>query len=67
MRKGPTVLVHVSPDVDVLAMDVHKNTISAALLEPGSIRPATDKISTDEESIHRLVGRFADPRRVWAC
>jgi len=61
------VLIHVPPDVDVLAMDVHKNTISAGLLEAGSTRPVVDKISTDDESIRRLVARFEDPRRVWAC
>ncbi len=26
-----------------------------------------DKISTDDESIRRLVGRFPEPKRVWAC
>ena len=61
------MLIHVPPDVDVLAMDVHKNTISAALLEPDSIRPVIDKISTDDESIRRLIGRFEAPGRVWAC
>lgn len=62
------MLIHVPPDVDVLAMDVHKSTISAALLEAGSTRPVIDnKISTDDESIRRLVSRFEDPRRVWAC
>lgn len=61
------MLIHVPPDVCVLAMDVHKNTISAGVLEPGSISPVVDKISTDEESIRRLIGRFPDPKRVWAC
>ena len=61
------MLIHVPPEADVLAMDVHKNTISTGLLVPGSFSPVIDKISTDEESIRRLVGRFADPGRVWAC
>ncbi len=61
------MLIHVPPEADVLAMDVHKNTISTELLVPGSFSPVIDKISTDEESIRRLVGRFADPGRVWAC
>ena len=26
-----------------------------------------DKISADPESVQRLVGRFEDPKRVWAC
>jgi transposase len=48
-------------------MDVHKSTISTGVLEPGSTQVLVDKISTDEESIRRLVARFEDPGRVWAC
>ncbi|MGH9092141.1 MAG: IS110 family transposase [Acidimicrobiales bacterium] len=48
-------------------MDVHKNSISAALLMPDSPTPVVDKIATDDESVRRLVGRFADPSRVRAC
>jgi transposase len=48
-------------------MDVHKNTISAGVLEPGSTSPLVDKISADDESVRRLIGRFEDPGRVWAC
>jgi transposase len=48
-------------------MDVHKNTISTGLLEPGSTSPALDKISADDESVRRLVARFDDPGQVWAC
>ena len=59
--------VHVPHDVPLLAMDVHKNTISLGVLEPGSHTPVMDKIATDDESIRRLVARFSDPRRVWAC
>jgi hypothetical protein len=67
-EKEPTVsVIHVPPDVVVLAMDVHKNTISTGVLEPGSTSALVDKISTDDESIRRLIGRFDDPGRVWAC
>ena len=61
------MLIHVPPDVRVLAMDVHKNTISTALLEPPATTPVLDKISTDEESLRRLIGRLGEPERVWAC
>ena len=61
------MLIHVPHDAPVLAMDVHKNTISAGLLEPGSTTPVVDKISSDEETVRRLVARFAEPARVWAC
>ena len=61
------MLIHVPPDVRVLAMDVHKNTISTALLEPSATTPVLDKISTDDESLRRLVARLGEPGRVWAC
>ena len=61
------MLIHVRPEVTVLAMDVHKNTISTAVLEPGRGVGLVDKISADDESVRRLVARFADRRRVWAC
>jgi transposase len=48
-------------------MDVHKNSISTALLEPGSESPVLDKLSSDDESVRRLIARFDDPGRVWAC
>ena len=50
-----------------LGLDVHKNTITVGLLEPGSDSPAVDKISSDEDAVRRLVGRFDDPARVRAC
>lgn len=61
------MLIHVPPEVRVLAMDVHKNTISTGLLEPGSTSPVVDKLGTDDESVRRLIARFEDPRRVWVC
>lgn len=61
------MLIHVPPDAVVLAMDVHKNTISTGVLEPGSMSVLVDRISTDDESIHRLIRRFDDPGGVWAC
>lgn len=61
------MLIHVPPDARVLAMDVHKNTISTGFLEPSSDCPVVDKLSTDDESIRRLIARFAAPAGVWAC
>lgn len=60
-------MIHVPPGVVVLAMDVHKNSISLGVLEVGSTAAVVDKISADAESVHRLIGRFEDPGRVWAC
>lgn len=60
-------LIHVPPGVTVLAMDVHKNSISTGVLEPGSSVALVDKISSDDEMVRRLIARFDDPARVWAC
>ena len=55
-------LIHVPPGVTVLAMDVHKNSISTGVLEPGSSVALVDKISSDDEMVRefaqRLVGEY---------
>jgi len=60
-------VIHVPSDVVVLAMDVHKKSISTGVLEPDSTAVALDRVGTDEESVRRLLARFPDPSRVWAC
>ena len=45
-----------------LGLDVHKDTISVAILAPHGEIPKVDRIPHDEASIRRLVGRFPDPR-----
>jgi transposase len=50
-----------------LGLDVHKNTISAGILESDAETAEVDKVSSDEESVRRLIARFDDPRRVRAC
>ena len=61
------MLIHVPPGVAVLAMDVHKSTISVATLGEGSSTPVVDTISSDDQAVRRLVARFPHPGRVWAC
>ena len=50
-----------------LGLDVHKNTISAAVLRPGEDVPDVEKISSDEEPVRRLIARLGNPRRLRAC
>ncbi len=50
-----------------LGLDVHKNTISVGVLEPGEETPRTDKISSDPDAVRRLIARFDDPSRLRAC
>jgi transposase len=55
------------PDTIHLGLDVHKDSISAGILNPGHETPDVEKIFHDEESVRRLIGRFPDPRLVRAC
>jgi transposase len=50
-----------------LGLDVHKDTISVAILTPDRDGPEVDRIPHDEASVRRLVGRLGDPRRLRAC
>jgi transposase len=50
-----------------LGLDVHRDTISVAVLGPGQDTPTVERISHDEPSVRRLVARFPQPRRLRAC
>jgi transposase len=50
-----------------LGLDVHKDTISVAILAPDRDGPEVERIPHDEPSVRRLVGRFPDPRWLRAC
>ncbi len=53
----------------LLGLDVHKNTISGAVLRPGDTEdmPDVEKISFDEESVCSLIARLGNARRLRAC
>jgi transposase len=50
-----------------LGLDVHKDTISVAILAPDHDGSDVDRIPHDEASVRRLVGRLGDPRWLRAC
>jgi transposase len=50
-----------------LGLDVSKDSISVAVLEPESDRAAVRKVFHDESSVRRLIGGFADRSKLWAC
>jgi len=50
-----------------LGLDVHKDTISVGILPADQQVPDVERITHDEASIRRLVGRLGDPRRLRAC
>ena len=44
-----------------LGLDVHRDTISVAVLRPDHDAPEVERIAHDEPSVRRLVARFPDP------
>jgi transposase len=50
-----------------LGLDVTKDTIAVAVLEPRRDRAAVDKMFHDEVAVRRLVDRFEDRSKLWAC
>jgi transposase len=50
-----------------LGLDVHRDTISVAVLPADQDAPQVERIAHDEPSIRRLVARFPEPRRLRAC
>jgi hypothetical protein len=50
-----------------LGLDVHRYTISVAVLGPGHEAPTVDRIANDEPSVRRLVARFPNRGRLRAC
>src|SRR4030095_16350264 len=67
IRKEPAVpsVSHLGPTH--LGLDVHKDTISVAILTPDRDGPEVERIPHDEPSVRRLVGRLGDPRWLRAC
>ena len=50
-----------------LGMDVSRDSISVAVLHPDRDLAVVDKISSDAESVRRLVKRVGRPSGLWAC
>ncbi|MGH9096945.1 MAG: IS110 family transposase, partial [Acidimicrobiales bacterium] len=48
-------------------MDVHKDSISVGILNPGHEGPDVERIFHDEESVRRLIDRFPDRSLLWTC
>ena len=53
------------PDAVFLGMDVHRDSISVGILNPGQERPDVEKIFHDEASVRRLIDRFPDRTLLW--
>jgi transposase len=55
------------PEALYVGMDVHKDTISVGVFEPGSDSPVVDKIFHDEASVRRLVAGLSQRGRLRMC
>jgi len=62
-------MFHRQPDpaTTFVGLDVHKNSITAAVLAPGAEVAVVDRIFPDEASIKRLVKGLGDRRRLAVC
>jgi transposase len=50
-----------------VGLDVHKDSISAAILRPRLEVPDVEKISSDDESVRRFISRFKQPKQLRVC
>jgi transposase len=50
-----------------VALDVHKDSITSAVLRPGDESPSIDRWFHDEPSVRRFVGGLGDPSRLRLC
>jgi hypothetical protein len=65
IRKEPAVSSLAHRGFTHLGMDVSKNSISVAVLEPDSDHAVIDRIFHDEASVRRLINAFPDRRLLY--
>jgi hypothetical protein len=66
-RSRPVSSIAAARELTYLGLDVHRDSISVAVLGPGQDAPTVERIAHDEPSVRRLVARFPQPRRLRAC
>ena len=54
-------------DAVFIELDVHKDSISVGILNPGHDSADVERILNDPASMGRLIGRFDDPVRLRVC
>ncbi|HWH27900.1 MAG TPA: IS110 family transposase [Mycobacteriales bacterium] len=50
-----------------IALDVHKDSITAGVLQPRAVSPVLQRIGPDEAAVRRLLGRLGGPSRLRVC
>ena len=58
---------HLHPDTTFVGLDVHKSSITSAVLVPGADVAVVDRFFPDEASIRRFVTGLGDPAHVSVC
>jgi transposase len=66
-RSRPVSSIAAAGGLTYLGLDVHRDTISVAVLGPDREAPTVDRIAHDEPSVRRLVAQFPDRRRLRVC
>jgi len=56
-----------NPATTFVGLDVHKNSITSAVLIPGAETPVVDRFFPDESSIKRLIFGLGDPGSLAVC
>jgi transposase len=69
IRKEPTVSIHYSAAEKTtwVGLDVHRDSITSAVLAPGRETPVVDRWFHDEPSVRRFVATLGDPALVRLC
>jgi transposase len=69
MRKEPTVSTpdFALPEGTWVGLDVHRDSITSAVLRPGTQAAVIDRWFHDEPSVRRFVSTLGNPRQVRAC
>src|ERR1700686_337408 len=69
IRKEPTVSTRkfAAPEVTWIGLDVHRDSITSAVLKPDSDLPVVDRWFHDEPSVRRFLGTLRDPSHLRLC
>jgi len=68
-KKEPAAMTSVTGTREsiYLALDVHKNSITAGALEPGATSAVMTRIGPDDAAVRRLIGKFSDRKQLKVC
>ncbi len=50
-----------------VALDVHKDSVTAGVLQPRAAAPVLQRIGPDEVAVRRLLGKLGGPSRIRVC